>query len=408
MTTPLVPQEIDERGIPVFDKALLPLVVEDGDDWRGRLDAIREQCPFFRFTDDPQIWVSRYESARQVFSNGDLFAEGGAGFTVLAGAWSDPEGDRRAAARAGDARHREVRRALLPHYAPAYVRTWESRMREVMRELLDRLGDRRECDFVLDVAQYFFPYIGAQWLGAPREDWDQLVKWEHDIFLVPPDTTLDRMLHMDGEAMTALMGYLHQLLERARQRPRDDSFSSFVAGLEQDGVLSSDEAMGSLVIQALGSGHTVTATLSYLFHFLATHPDERKAIVADREKILPAAEEVLRVRSLFGHARQVTEEVELDGCPFQPGDQVFVMYTMPNRDPRYFGEDLDLGRSPNQHLAFNFGTHQCLGMHWARQSWQVVIEEWHARYPEYQLKPGAALLEQVYAGVGYHSLPLVW
>lgn len=407
MTDQLLPVDFDDRGIPIFDKEVLPLVVDDGDDWRSRLDQIREQYPFFRFTDDPQIWVSRYDSARHILSNADLFAEPGAGFAMLAGAAAGEDDDRRAAARVNDARHREVRRALLPHFSPSYVKTWESSMRSIIREILDRLGDRRGCDFVLDVAQYFFPYIGAQWLGAPREDWDKLVQWEHDVFLVPPGMT-DRSLHMDGEAMTSLIVYLNQLLDSARQRPRDDTFSSFIAGLEADGTLSHDEAIGSMIIQALGSGHTVTATLGYLFHFLATHPDARKDIVGDESKILSAAEEVLRVRSLFGHGRQVTEDVEISGCPMHQGDQVFVMYTIPNRDPRCFGADIDLERSPNQHLAFNFASHQCLGMHWARQSWRIVVEEWHARYPDYELAPGAQLVEQVYAGVGFHSLPLVW
>jgi len=157
------------------------------------------------------------------------------------------------------------------------------------------------------------------------------------------------------------------------------------------------------------SGHTVASSLGYVFRHLADHPEHQQLITSDPSVIPTLCEELLRLYALFGHTRTVTRDVEFHGVQLSRGDKVFVMYTMPNRDPRCPGFDqFDPRRERNPHLAFNFGPRRCIGQHWAKISRDIAVAEWHERIPEYRIKPGAELREQVYAGVGYWSLPLVW
>ncbi|NUT32619.1 MAG: cytochrome P450, partial [Hamadaea sp.] len=66
--------------------------------------------------------------------------------------------------------------------------------------------------------------------------------------------------------------------------------------------------------------------------------------------------------------RTATEDTTLAGVRVAAGQKVVLSYAAANRDPAVFADPdrLDLGRTPNPHLAFGIGPHFCLGSHLAR------------------------------------------
>ena len=70
------------------------------------------------------------------------------------------------------------------------------------------------------------------------------------------------------------------------------------------------------------------------------------------------------------------------------------MLASASADPARFPEPqrLDVGRSPNPHVAFGTGSHFCLGAQLARVEAQVVTERLLGRFPKLSLAvPPAAL-----------------
>ena len=65
-----------------------------------------------------------------------------------------------------------------------------------------------------------------------------------------------------------------------------------------------------------------------------------------------------------------------------------------NRDPEKFPEPdrFDIGRSPNEHLAFGGGVHHCLGAHLARMEAQEAIVALATRTRAIELLDGNAQL----------------
>ncbi len=63
-----------------------------------------------------------------------------------------------------------------------------------------------------------------------------------------------------------------------------------------------------------------------------------------------------------------TADTELHGRTIREGQQVLLAYGAANRDPAHFDdpERFDVTRTPNNHIAFGFGTHFCLGASLAR------------------------------------------
>ena len=88
---------------------------------------------------------------------------------------------------------------------------------------------------------------------------------------------------------------------------------------------------------------------------------------------------------------------------------VWISVAAANRDPRVFDDPVtfDLRRTNVAHLSFAAGPHRCLGAHLARSEMAIALHEWHARIPDYGIRPGAALTER--GGLlTPQGLPLVW
>ena len=85
--------------------------------------------------------------------------------------------------------------------------------------------------------------------------------------------------------------------------------------------------------------------------------------------------------------RMTVEPVELGGIAMPAGTPVTLCIGAANRDPAQFAdpESLDVGRTPNRHLAFGTGAHQCAGMALARLEGAIAISRFLARFPEYAL-----------------------
>jgi cytochrome P450 family 142 subfamily A polypeptide 1 len=93
--------------------------------------------------------------------------------------------------------------------------------------------------------------------------------------------------------------------------------------------------------------------------------------------------------------RTAAIDTEVAGIPVRAGDQLLLMYSSANRDPSHFEdpESFDVTRTPNNHLAFGFGTHFCLGAALARLEIRVFFEEFVRRIAGLRLKPGTTPVE---------------
>ena len=85
--------------------------------------------------------------------------------------------------------------------------------------------------------------------------------------------------------------------------------------------------------------------------------------------------------------RTATCDVDLRGKPIKENDKVVLYYAAANRDGAVFPkpETFDVGRSPNEHLAFGVGEHFCLGANLARLEIRIMFEELLRRFPRSEL-----------------------
>jgi cytochrome P450 family 142 subfamily A polypeptide 1 len=146
---------------------------------------------------------------------------------------------------------------------------------------------------------------------------------------------------------------------------------------------------------------------------LLLHPDQHKLLQEDPTKIPTAVEEMLRwVSPIKNMCRTVTHDVEFMGQPLQQGQKCMLLFESANRDETKFDDPhrFDVERQPNEHVAFGFGTHYCLGQALARLELRVMFEQLLTRLPDLELAADSAMLPRRRANFisGLESMPVTF
>src|SRR3569623_1757982 len=97
-------------------------------------------------------------------------------------------------------RHTAWRRHLGPIFSPGALGRLEDQVRDRCVELLDALPPSGDFDFHEDFSRKFPTSIFLNMFGAPLEDLDQFLMWEHDILHLTPDEDPGR-----AKAIAAMM-----------------------------------------------------------------------------------------------------------------------------------------------------------------------------------------------------------
>jgi cytochrome P450 PksS len=187
------------------------------------------------------------------------------------------------------------------------------------------------------------------------------------------------------------MSYLRKLFALRRLDPSEDLTTALVQAEEEGDHLTADELL-SMVFLLLVAGHETTVNLIASGTLaLLEQPDQLTRLRRQPELLSSgtAVEELLRYTSPVQVAteRYALEDAELSGTTIPRGALVLAMVGSANRDERQFVEPdrLDLGRTPNPHLAFGQGAHYCLGAPLARMEGQIAFTTLIKRLPEFHL-----------------------
>ncbi len=164
---------------------------------------------------------------------------------------------------------------------------------------------------------------------------------------------------------------------------------SVLVHAEVDGArLTDDEiVMETLLLLVGGDETTRHVTTGGMLQLLA-EPETRGRLAADLDLLPNAVEEMLRwVTPIKNMARTTTCAVDLEGVSLPAGAKLVVLYESANFDDRQFAapEVFDIERAPNDHLAFGFGAHFCLGASLARIELAVMFERVLRRLPDLEL-----------------------
>jgi cytochrome P450 len=251
---------------------------------------------------------------------------------------------------------------------------------DVVQRLVAAVADEGRSDFVADVAARLPLAVILELLGVPREDWEVVFHWTNQA-IAPGEPDYKRgasaLETVDG-ARDSLFDYFARFVAERRREPRED-LVSVLARSEIEGEPVSDfEILSYCFLLAVAGNETTRNATSGGMLALIEHPAEMRRLRDDPSLLPTAVEEVLRWTSPLIHfCRTVATNTELRGQQLRTGDVLVLFYPSANRDEEVFPDPFrfDVGRTPNEHLAFGIGEHFCLGANLARLELRAIFAE---------------------------------
>jgi cytochrome P450 len=283
--------------------------------------------------------------------------------------------------------HTWTRRLLLAGLSPTSVQSYEVGTRELCQRLVAKLVDRGHGDAAVDYAQQLPVRVIGALLGVPEQDSDRFVTWVRQILEFAHD--------VDGrqKAIGELNDYMRGQIADRRLNPGDDILSHLVTVEVEGELVPEDVILGEAALLLVAGVDTTWSAIGSSLYHLASHPEDRRRLVAEPELLDVFIEEVLRFYSPVTMGRTAATDTEFGGCPIAEGDRVLMNFPAANRDPDHF-EDSDtfiIDRGRNRHLAFGVGIHRCAGSNLARMEMRVALEEWLIAIPEFNLADPSAV-----------------
>ncbi|WNI23157.1 cytochrome P450 [Streptomyces sp. ITFR-16] len=306
-----------------------------------------------------------------------------------------------------DPEHNTQRRMLIPSFTVRRTAALRPRIQETVDRLLDAMAEQGPPAELVNAFALPVPsMVICALLGVPYADHEFFEAQSRKLLRGPDASDVE-------EARDALDDYFRALIDRKRRDPGDGLLDELIAKQLESGALDREELVRLAEI-LLVAGHETTANMISLGTFtLLQHPDQLARLRAGGEAVPAAVEELLRFLSIAdGLSRVAVEDIEIGGETLRAGEGVLLSTAVINRDEAVYpaADELDLGRSARNHVAFGFGIHQCLGQNLARAELEIALPALFDRFPglrlavpaeEVPVKPGDTIQ-------GLLELPVTW
>jgi cholest-4-en-3-one 26-monooxygenase len=337
----------------------------------------------------PGFWaITRYDDLRRISKNPRLFSSERRGALMREPAEPDLAVIRNIMLNMDPPKHRRYRGLVNKAFTPRMIENLRGSIRQMVKEILNGVIERGECDFVEDVAAHLPLQVICEMMGVPQEDRRRVYEIGNSLvgFDDPEyheDGTVPEMVDANA-AFAEMFLYAAKLREKALREPADDLATGLVnAELDGEKLSESDFHFFFLLLLIAGNETTRTVTSNGMLTLL-DHPDQLAQLRQDPSLLNGAVEEILRFApAVHNFRRQATRDVEIRGRKVREDDKIVMWYPSANRDEDVFAEPdrFDIRRHPNDHVAFGVGEHFCLGANLARlelrEIFRGIVERLH-------------------------------
>jgi cytochrome P450 len=304
----------------------------------------------------------------------------------------------------------DIHRGLLSRvFTPKKMNAIEPKVREFCARSLDPLVGTGGFDFVADIGAPMPMRVIGMLLGIPEQD-QQAIRDRIDDGLRLEDADSGAAAR-DPNAQAEMFA---DYIDWRAEHPSDDLMTEMLRAEFEDETgtirrLTRTEVLTYVNLVAAAGNETTTRLIGWTGKLLSEHPDQRRAIAADRSLVPQAIEEILRFEAPSPvQARYVARDVEHHGTTVREGSVMVLLNGSANRDDRQFpdGDRFDVRREMGHHLSFGYGLHFCLGAALARLEGRVALDEVLKRFPDWEVDQDRAVMAHTSTARGWERLPV--
>jgi cytochrome P450 family 142 subfamily A polypeptide 1 len=338
-----------------------------------------------------ELWgISRYDDVVEIEKRKDIFinsdqTKGGYRPNIPADA---------AIIGLDDPLHVKRRNLVSRRFTPRADTAWDEHIREVVTTLLDAVeAHGGEAEIVGELAAPLPAMMIGRLLGFDDDRWRDLQAWSERTIALGGGPR-----YMNEDGVLAAMEFAqaaNDLYEAKRGCPADDVMSVWTRAEIDGEPLSTADVIADCLLLLDGGAETTRTVIARTLLNLIARPDQWQ-LLRDGADLTLAVEEFIRfVTPIHNMCRVATEDHVVGGETIRAGQQAVLMYSSANRDEAHFEqpERMDVTRQPNNHIAFGFGTHFCLGASLARLEIRIFFEELLRRVRALQAVPGTNVVE---------------
>jgi cytochrome P450 len=252
----------------------------------------------------------------------------------------------------------------------------------IAHEMIDDFAPAGQADLIAQFAKTFPLRVIAHVIGVPIEDYDAFQRWSLAVIGFASDPPAG------FAAAQALVEYLRPIVESRRREPRADLMSTLVHAEVDGHRLTEEETFGFLRLLLPAGAETTYRLIGSALYALLHHPEQLDEVRAERSQIKWALEETLRWEAPVQlAARETTAPTTIADVEVPAGFQVLTGLGAANRDERHYADPdrFDIHRHADDHVAFGFGRHFCLGSHLARLEATTALNALFDRLPRVRL-----------------------
>jgi cytochrome P450 len=305
-----------------------------------------------------------------------------------------------------------LHRSLLSRvFTPRKMNLLEPKVRQFCAGCLDPLVGSGGFDLIGDYGVEVPMRTIGMLLGIPEEDQSAIRE------------RIDESLRLDDGAMPDLAAQysaaqasgFEEYIAWREQHPSDDVMTELLNAEYEDETgtrrrLTRPELLNYVNLLAAAGNETTTRLIGWAGKVLAEHPDQRADMAQHPEVVAQAVEELLRFEPPSPvQARYVNTDVEHHGQQVPAGSVLLLLNGSANRDERKYPDPdrFDVRREFDQHLAFGFGVHLCLGAALARLEARIALDELLKRFPEWDVDWDNAKQARTSTVRGWERFPIV-